>query len=87
MTANHTNTRYLDLIFPANLSPGDVEIITPAQVDRPGRAKLLAARVESCNGSGSRVYTANGGALIGVISYDDPWWPYEAAYWLEDSNV
>lgn len=77
---------YLELLFPHQIAPGDVEILAPASPDQPGRARLLAARVEIANEHGSRVLSTNGGALIGIISADDPWWPHNSTYLLEGAN-
>lgn len=71
--------QYLEIIFKNQLHPGDVEIITPATPDQPGRARLGQARV---NGLG-RVLSHNGGRLIGYVADDEPWHPYHETYWLE----
>lgn len=81
----NTQPKHIELIFPANAHPGDLEIIAAATYDEPGRLRLGAARLEEVSAKGCRVYSANGGAFIGVIGYDEPWWPYETAYWLEDA--
>lgn len=81
MTAN---LRYLELIFPHNVSPGDVEITLAATETEPGRARLLAARTVRVNGCGERVFSANGGALIGVIGYGQADPPYLMSYQLEE---
>jgi hypothetical protein len=78
------NLRHLELIFPAAVSPGDMELIAPAGRDKPGQAVLLAARVERCNETCCRVYSSNGGAFIGITAEEDPWWPYNSAYWLQE---
>lgn len=81
-----TQLRHLELIFPANVTPGDLDILAAATYDEPGRARLGAARVEQGNGSGSRVYSGNGGAFIGVIGYGQPEPPLNFSYWLEDDS-
>lgn len=79
---------HLELLFREFVAPGDVEILTPASADQPGLARLLAAKVEAAGEHGSRVLSSNGGALIGILATDDPWWPYETTYWIQgdDSN-
>lgn len=70
--------QHLEIIFKHELHPGDVEIITPASPDQPGKAKLGQARR---NGQG-RVLSAYGG-LIGYVADDEPLKPYQDTYWLE----
>lgn len=72
---------YLELIFPDDLDPADLEIIEAATYDQPGQARLLAAVVELVNGNGCRVYSSNGGALIGVIT-SEPIPPFNFSYLL-----
>lgn len=79
--------KHLELIFPSNVAPGDVEIVEAATETGPGRAKLIAARITAVNGgSGCRVFSANGGAFFGVIGYGPPDPPFILTYWLEESN-
>lgn len=73
------NPKFLEIVFPAAIAPGDLDIIQPATSAGPGEAALAAARIEQ----GCRVMSANGGGLIGVISeakFMLP--PYDTAYWL-----
>jgi len=74
---------HLEIIFQDNLDPADLDILRPATLVEPGRARLAKARVEQ-TGSGSRVYTCNGGALIGIILAGQPAPPFDAAYLLEE---
>ena len=71
----------LDIIF-CMPHPDDVEIITPASPNQPGRARLAQAKVSDRG----RVLSHNGGDLIGYVAEDDPWWPYNSTYWLEVSQ-
>ena len=79
--------KHIELIFPDNAHPGDLQIVEKATYDAPGQARLGAARVEPIslasgpNGA-SRVMSANGGAFIGVISAGEPMPPYNFSYWL-----
>lgn len=71
--------QHLEIIFKDQLHPGDVEIITPASPDQPGRARLGQAKI---NAQG-RVLSHNGGGLIGYVADGEPWQPYNSTYWLE----
>jgi hypothetical protein len=74
--------KYLELIFPHNVSPGDLEIVEAATEVEPGRARLLAAKAVRINGCGERVFSANGGALIGIVGYGQAESPYLMSYQL-----
>lgn len=77
-----TPNKHIELLFPAHAHiPGDLTIIEKATYDRPGRAALGAAHVET-NG---RVTSANGGAFIGFIAAGPPDPPYNFAYILEET--
>ena len=82
-----TAPQHLEIVFPANIFPGDLAILTPASHAGPGLARLDAARVELLNGCGARVYTANGGALIGVVCYGEPEAPFEETYLLNEEDL
>ncbi len=71
---------YLDIVFPKNVHPADMEIIRAATADEPGEARLSQARTETA-ASGWRVYSSNGGALIGIATGEaTP--PYDTVYEL-----
>lgn len=75
------NPKFLEIVFPTAIAPGDLDIIQPATNADPGQLRLAAARIEQ----GCRVMSANGGGLIGVLVEAEflmP--PYEDAYWLKE---
>lgn len=75
--------QHIDLIFPENNHPGDLEILARATDDQPGRARLGPnIRIESLG----RVISSNGGGLIGIIATGEPLKPYRTVYYLEESN-
>lgn len=77
---------YLELLFPSLVAPGDLEIITPASHDQPGRGRLLAAKRHPVTIGSQRIYSANGQKFIGYISDDQPLRPFDQTYWLEEDN-
>lgn len=77
--------QYLELLFPEKIAPGDLEILEPPGMYTPGRARLLAAKIETANEHGSRVLSTNGGALIGILCKQvQP--PLFETYTLEHDN-
>ena len=81
-----TTQKHLELIFPANVAPDvDLEITETATETAPGRARLKAAKAVRVSDFGERIFSGNGGTLIGVIGYGPPEPPYLLTYWLEDS--
>lgn len=71
MTTNNFTTetqKYLELIFPANVAPADLEIIEPATLARPGRVRLLRPIwQDTATPYAKRLLSTNGRQLIGIV--------------------
>jgi hypothetical protein len=86
MNPNEEQTQYFELTFPDHVAPGDLKIIREANREEPGRLCLLTPRIEAVNSHGFRVYSNNGGAMIGIVCVGRPEPPFDLSYWLEGDN-
>ena len=59
-------TTYFELLFPQAVSPNDLLVTERASLTKPGRVRLMSAKVKPCEG-GARVTSGNGGRLIGIL--------------------
>jgi len=76
-------TTYFELLFPQAVSPNDLQIIERASLMRPGRVRLVKAKVNESNEYGARVVSGNGGRLIGILlSEAEP--PLSEVYAVEE---
>ncbi len=82
--------KYIEILFLDNLSPGDLEIITPATAAEPGRAKLRQAHLgaSSPETPNSKPLLSAVGGKIGFVAEAaliEP--PYTDTYWLIEEAV
>ena len=82
-------TRFMEILFTADLQPEDLEILTPARADEPGRARLQQAylgpaRPDAPNSAPLFSWT---GAKIGYVATAELLAaPYGSTYWLVESE-
>ena len=81
--------RFMEILFTADLQPNDLEILTPASSDEPGRARLQQAyfgpaQPDAPNSAPLFSWT---GAKIGYIATAELLEaPYTSTYWLVESE-
>ena len=79
-------TRFMEILFTADLQPEDLEILTPARADEPGQARLQQAYLGPAqpDAPNSAPLFSWTGAKIGFVAAAElieP--PYTCCYWLE----
>jgi hypothetical protein len=78
--------QFAEILFPDEVKPGDLEIVAPAGNDKPGRVKLLQARVGAPHPdapSSAPLLSRSGGKIgfVAAANLIEP--PYTYSYWLE----
>ena len=82
-------TRFMEILFTADLQPDDLVILIPARADEPGRARLQQAylgpaRPDAPNSAPLCSWT---GAKIGYVATADLLEsPYGSTYWLVENE-
>jgi len=79
--------KFVEILFPDELQPDDLAIITPARAEQPGRARLIQARNGQPHPAAphSAPPLSRTGAKIGFVAPADlieP--PYTNCYWLAE---
>lgn len=77
---------FVEILFEKEVQPDDLEIITPATAQKPGRVKLSRARVGPANPAApnSAPLFSHTGAKIGFVAAADMIEaPFTSCYWLE----
>jgi hypothetical protein len=81
--------KFIEILFPEDVQPEDLEVVTPAASGKPGRVKLGQARLGKPHPAApnSAPLFSRTGAKIGFVASADlieP--PYTHCYWLEESD-
>lgn len=79
--------QFIEILFPEEIKPEDLDIIAPATAKTPGRVRLGQAQVGRPNPAApnSTPLLSRTGAKIGFVANADlleP--PFTSCYWLED---
>ncbi len=78
--------QFVEILFPDEIRPGDLEIVKPARANRPGQLKLLRARPGAPHPDAPRsapLLSRSGGKIgfVAAAGLIEP--PYTDSYWLE----
>ena len=82
--------QFVEILFPEEIQPEDLEIVVPASHSEPGRVRLGQARIGPPNlaAPNSAPLLSWTGANIGFVAGAElleP--PFDSCYWLEDSSA
>lgn len=82
--------QFVEILFPEEVRPEDLEIVVQATAEEPGQVKLDQAQVGPSNpdAPNSAPLVSRTGAKIGFVASADlleP--PFSSCYWLEASPV
>jgi hypothetical protein len=78
--------QFIEILFPDEVQPNDLEILTPARAEKPGRVRLIQARIGQPHPAApnSAPLLSRTGAKIGFVAPADlieP--PFTNCYWLK----
>jgi hypothetical protein len=79
--------QFIEILFPEEIQPDDLDVITPASPEAPGRVRLDQARIGPAQPAApnSAPLLSRTGAKIGFVAAAElleP--PFSSCYWLED---
>jgi len=88
MSITGEKTIFLEILWPKELQPEDIQIIKLPQPDRPGQARLKRARIGDPDGApNSRPLLSESGAKIGYIAdvsaLNEVGEPYDNTYLIQ----